>query len=363
MPGENHIYNAADIARYRSGKMTDAEMHAIEKAAARDPFLADAIEGYAFTETPEKDVTFLTEKIAGASGQRRGQLIPMWLKVAAVLLIIMGGAYLTWMISGSEEPPHIAQEQNESETRDAQTLTQSLEKDTSIHSTPELANTKTEKNDIPEQKPAKIQSRSVNLTPNDDDKVYTQLSPSLAEDKFLSGDTSKQFLTKAAEDTKRADSIGDVVVKANGIKREQKELSREMAKSKAEKDMPSQKIDEVQVTSTNRRNQGVYSNSATRNKQEVLKLNYNDSAQAPMGGWANFRQYVFENLEVPKNDKGEIYNGVVVLSFEVNKKGDPKNVRVEESLCKICDNEATRLLENGPRWKYGRERRSLEIKF
>ena len=38
-------YSAADIRRYVQGNMSARDMHAIEKAALDDPFLADAIEG------------------------------------------------------------------------------------------------------------------------------------------------------------------------------------------------------------------------------------------------------------------------------------------------------------------------------
>ena len=38
-------YNAATIEKYLAGELSPAEMHALEKAALDDPFLADAIEG------------------------------------------------------------------------------------------------------------------------------------------------------------------------------------------------------------------------------------------------------------------------------------------------------------------------------
>ena len=40
------VYTAADIQKYLTGQMSNAEMHAIEKAAMEDPLLAEAIEGY-----------------------------------------------------------------------------------------------------------------------------------------------------------------------------------------------------------------------------------------------------------------------------------------------------------------------------
>src|SRR5215470_15444588 len=43
----NHIiYSAEDIQRYWKGQLSPQEMHAMEKAALDDPFLADAMEGY-----------------------------------------------------------------------------------------------------------------------------------------------------------------------------------------------------------------------------------------------------------------------------------------------------------------------------
>src|SRR5687768_16710612 len=41
-----HIYSADDIRDYLEGRVNAAQMHAIEKAALDDPFLADAIDGY-----------------------------------------------------------------------------------------------------------------------------------------------------------------------------------------------------------------------------------------------------------------------------------------------------------------------------
>src|SRR4051812_11453005 len=39
-------FSAADIERYRRGQLSPAQMHAMEKAAMEDSFLADAMEGY-----------------------------------------------------------------------------------------------------------------------------------------------------------------------------------------------------------------------------------------------------------------------------------------------------------------------------
>jgi len=49
-------YTAADIEKYWKGKLSSAEMHAMEKAAMDDPFLADALEGYKDTNLADLDL-------------------------------------------------------------------------------------------------------------------------------------------------------------------------------------------------------------------------------------------------------------------------------------------------------------------
>ena len=61
---KNISYSAADIARYHKGQMTAKEMHALEKAALDDPFLADAIEGYATVPVnAENDIDLLEKNL------------------------------------------------------------------------------------------------------------------------------------------------------------------------------------------------------------------------------------------------------------------------------------------------------------
>lgn len=91
-----------DLERYRMGKMTPAEMHAFEKRALQDPFLADAMEG-AEQITPEdfaNDLKELTlklpsaEKVAASGGPpSAAQTNKPWvwpLRIAASVLLLVG---------------------------------------------------------------------------------------------------------------------------------------------------------------------------------------------------------------------------------------------------------------------------------
>ncbi len=88
------VYTAKDIEQYLAGSMSNAEMHAIEKAALDDPLLADAIEGYDAVDNKEWNEVFaaLRDKIAIAGSTpvisiSKNKFAQRWRVAAAVLLV------------------------------------------------------------------------------------------------------------------------------------------------------------------------------------------------------------------------------------------------------------------------------------
>ncbi len=93
-----------DLERYRMGKMTPAEMHAFEKRALHDPFLADALEGAEqiaaedFAQDLQEVTAKLTskEKIVIAASQASPAAVQsnkpwVWpLRIAASVLLLVG---------------------------------------------------------------------------------------------------------------------------------------------------------------------------------------------------------------------------------------------------------------------------------
>jgi TonB family protein len=56
----------------------------------------------------------------------------------------------------------------------------------------------------------------------------------------------------------------------------------------------------------------------------------------------------------------------VQVSFDIDKNGEPVNIRVEKSLCDNCDKEAIRLVREGPKWKHkrsGRQKATILVNF
>ena len=72
---------------------------------------------------------------------------------------------------------------------------------------------------------------------------------------------------------------------------------------------------------------------------------------APRGGFDKFEDYLRKNREYPAQALENGITGTVLLEFTVDEKGRPGNVRVLQSLGYGYDEEAIRLIEEGPRWK------------
>lgn len=116
---KNIIYTAKDIEQYLAGNLSPRQMHAMEKAALDDPFLAEAIEGYETVKDKEwnNHLVALREAIAGKGSVAK--VIPLhksknnrWKAVAAIL-IIGSGTTLTYLLTQNKpedtNKPEIAQ--------------------------------------------------------------------------------------------------------------------------------------------------------------------------------------------------------------------------------------------------------------
>jgi TonB family protein len=84
----------------------------------------------------------------------------------------------------------------------------------------------------------------------------------------------------------------------------------------------------------------------------------------PAEGYVKFDDYVISNLQIPDELKTKSIAGEVQLAFDVDQNGKPTNITVVKSLCEKCDEEAIRLLKEGPKWKKKKDKKGkITIKF
>lgn len=358
-------YTAHDIERYHRGDLSAAEMHALEKAALDDPMLADALEGYQFTATPSTDLSVLQQKLQmriKAEKKRRGifYIGNNWMKVAALFILFATAGWLVFQTLSDKGAEVAIQKQPQKQntistpqsTGDSSSvvyydaLTKNTvaaeEKETgtdSVQANGRLNKSVTYKNlQIPPSTFSSPVADSINGTDADIvmlsrqrnkafDSVYNQATSSAEADKegFFSKKISARVPGIQTADTvkdlnivlKPADvSMSEVVVK----KREQ---SRSLSESKAK-----------------------------------LKLTA-DTLQ----NTEDWDDYIASNMRKPDAVQRERKSGEVELLFDTNKKGEAINITVTKSLCDKCDEEAIRLLKEGPKWKKDKKNKKVKVKF
>jgi TonB family protein len=100
----------------------------------------------------------------------------------------------------------------------------------------------------------------------------------------------------------------------------------------------------------------------SQKKREVTGSVSTDSSRLltqdaqPVYGWLLYEQYLEKNKKKPEGVAD--LSGEVVVSFQVNKKGILSDFKVEHSLAKAFDEEALRLIKEGPPWKLLKGRKS-----
>ena len=90
------------------------------------------------------------------------------------------------------------------------------------------------------------------------------------------------------------------------------------------------------------------------NKKVVSSVVRKDSSELeePEVGWNNYNTYVANNIQIPETLRAKNARSDVELSFDIDRNGNPVNIKVtKSSQCKACDDEAIRLLKEGPKWK------------
>ncbi|SEA24196.1 energy transducer TonB [Pedobacter hartonius] len=72
-------------------------------------------------------------------------------------------------------------------------------------------------------------------------------------------------------------------------------------------------------------------------------------ASAPVGGWANLDSYMADHNKLTKENKAGKF---VELSFLIDSEGNPSDIKVEKGASREFDDEAVRLIKEGPKWEH-----------
>lgn len=382
MPSKNNGFTESDFERYHSGKMTPQERHALEKAALDDPFLADALEGYAFTSTAASDLAKIQSRLNERLDKKKA--IPFfqkykWLSAAAIVLIIAGAGWIVYDISNRENKSLTALERKQP-VKDSATNFTSPQK---VINDSANKNARVTKEESTEKKQLTVTTNNSNKNKRDSFAFHVNEKAKNADDKEVTVINNKADVVSKAvsapsyNEAASADSPGNnqrsytnmntaVSIEPRLNKASNNIADKNIFLKKAEKNNtnPAGKVNDKDANDTIKNLNIVLKPLPTDSLKEVVITGYGTQKKAtekyprviidtlePEEGYVNFGDYVANNLKMPEEIRNKPASGEVQLSFDVDKDGQPTNITVVKSLCQKCDEEAIRLLKEGPKWK------------
>ena len=421
-PSKHINYSFEDIQRYLQGKMSAAEMHAIEKAALQDPFLADAIEG--FTEADFSSAKqHLNEINAGLFGEKKESKVvtfnkrTQWLNVAAVIIVLAGigvvASYFLKTTSSSNQQTEIAKVQREPAKKEndsvaAMANSNVLKKEDTGSFIAQNKTAKKTQLSVPKRKDeeeiiiaenkARKQNKA-NAYKADDTNKYTPevaaiaAAPPANEKNMMSrsfgvADTPTQLQGKVSgiPVLPSPATFSGKIVDENNEPIPYATIESTDKKTIVATDVNGffhiqQKDTMLNVTAStigfNSRNIAlkrgmnnpiVLQRAANSGLDEVAvttvgvqKKSRPDSA-TPVGGWYNFNHYVMNEIEEDStfiNNMSE--DDLVELEFLVDTAGNPYNIKVIKPLDKQRNAKAVELLKNGPKWTSPSKKKKAKV--
>jgi len=410
-------YSAEDIRRYWNNEMSSAEMHALEKAAMDDPFLADALDGFSkLQKNPADDLAVLKSKLdARATTTKVVQLksTGTWWKVAAAIIVVAGLGTVTFMFVNDHQSSPIAKQESSNESVAPNTAAaQPPAKGDTFRAGPSASAGVTNGNYTTEGRRSVVMNHVHKATKQQDStkliggepaaatrEEYKSAAPVVASQRKEDDDKGKETLEKSVtasnappqnravmanagssaflntfsgkvvddqnhgvpyasvtmNNSKAAtltdqngffqlqsrDTVADISINSVGYNSVNLRLNNNQS-GLITLDKSNRSLDEVVVTANDRS-----SKKKTREESKNLKVYVMDAE--PVVGWDKYNQYIDSSKRIPQNSTS--LSGEVVLSFKVDQDGDLSSFNVEHSLSKPYDNEAIRLVKEGPAWK------------
>lgn len=383
---------------YIRGARKGKEAHRLEKEAMRDPFLADALEGYSRVGNgADEQIEELRRRIRARAVRKRNHAV-VWSIAASLLIGVCIGSYFLFQEKPLSDEARMAMEQAvhpkplsvyEEEKKDE--LAEVVIKDSAGPSKKLISENKKKKmlapsSEVPQVMTQELMEEALEATIDDRPSAMDKkmvMRASVANDSSFNAkvavvgkvrgkvtDPSGEPLVGATVRVKGtnqgtiSDENGDFTLKTDG----NRELSVDyigyesvVLPADTTKDLliamnvDDAILDEVVVV-------GYSSQPKSSVTGAIMSLKMSGTPQPSIGRKA-FRRYLKENLVHPSDKECARAKGKVILTFRVDKDGRPESISVKKGLCASADKEAIRLIEEGPDWTIGDEPVEVSIRF
>ena len=356
---ENSHLTLQSIGSYNTGKLSQLDMHKAERHILNCDLCADALEGYGNKgDNPKlrKNLEALRHQIRKKSERREksGSAYKIW-GIAASIVIIMGVGFYYFQSSflkKSDEPlVAMKQEQTEEPSTQEQSAVEDAEPDDKegfasnegleVNQNPSISDPSSlqdlSEQAVRTQEPVQASAEPPKLRASEADQNQTlttggnlidqkeniESSSDLDAESELAANDANEF---AAQQT-------DVAPIAEERLEETKKTTIELAKSSASGGGP-------ELATSTRLSSGA-----------KLGGSIMDSDPEPEVGFAEYADYLQNNLIYPEEARLNNITGVVKIGFILKPGSSYSKFRIVEGLGYGCDKEAERLIQEGPNWK------------
>ena len=375
------------LSDYIQGLRKGKEAHRLEKESMKDPFLADAIDGYNQVEgNHEQRIEQLRIQISTRSPKKRNTYAIIW-SVAACLVIGFGISSYFLFLKETPEPviPIIPQKEI--------ALVPTKTKTDSTPISP-VSMKQADKKDI-------IAKSRTTISKPPSAPITTMPMEEETSDQMVAATDEEVIMTTGASDPesvkkmriakmaviptndiikgKVTDQKGEPLIGASVMYKGTNigtvtDVNGEFSllKKAENKQLTAQYIgyDPVEVPVDTSRTMLIAMNEDQKGLSEVVVVGHGvnkkankDNTPQPVDGKRKYLKYLKKNLVRPTDETCAQVKGKVVLTFLVNRDGRPFHIKVKKSLCESSDKEAIRLVQEGPDWTYGNKQAEVTVKF
>ena len=375
------------LSDYIQGLRKGKEAHRLEKESMKDPFLADAIDGYNQVEgNHEQRIEQLRIQISARSTKKRNTYAIIW-SVAACLVIGFGISSYFLFLKETPEPviPIIPQKEI--------ALVPTKTKTDSTPISP-VSMKQADKKDI-------IAKSRTTISKPPSAPITTMPMEEETSDQMVAATDEEVIMTTGASDPesvkkmriakmaviptndiikgKVTDQKGEPLIGASVMYKGTNigtvtDVNGEFSllKKAENKQLTAQYIgyDPVEVPVDTSRTMLIAMNEDQKGLSEVVVVGHEvnkkankDNTPQPVDGKRKYLKYLKKNLVRPTDETCAQVKGKVVLTFLVNRDGRPFHIKVKKSLCESSDKEAIRLVQEGPDWTYGNKQAEVTVKF
>lgn len=330
------------LSDYIQGLRKGKEAHRLEKESMKDPFLADAIDGYNQVEgNHEQRIEQLRIQISARSTKKRNTYAIIW-SVAACLVI--GFGISSYFLFPKETPEPVIPIIPQKEIALVPTKTKT-------DSTPisPVSMKQADKKDI-------IAKSRTTISKPPSAPITTMPMEEETSDQMVAATDEEVIMTTGASDP---ESVKKMRIAKLLKKAENKQLTAQYIG-----------YDPVEVPVDTSRTMLIAMNEDQKGLSEVVVVGHGvnkkankDNTPQPVDGKRKYLKYLKKNLVRPTDETCAQVKGKVVLTFLVNRDGRPFHIKVKKSLCESSDKEAIRLVQEGPDWTYGNKQAEVTVKF